>query len=107
MEEPGRAVGLFPGRSDIGLDSREENLADKDADAMLERLGRLGSRLVATRSSNPRALPELELARLGTPYFAHVESERDPRAALRRAKAAGPVLVTGSLYLLADLAGPG
>jgi len=81
-------------------------LADKDADAMLERLGRLGSRLVATRSSNPRALPELELARLGTPYFAHVESERDPRAALRRAKAAGPVLVTGSLYLLADLAGP-
>src|SRR5204863_9143640 len=32
-------------------------LVDKDADAMLERLGRLGSGLVATRSSNPRALP--------------------------------------------------
>jgi dihydrofolate synthase/folylpolyglutamate synthase len=82
-------------------------LADKDAVAMLERLGRFASHLVATRSSNPRALPEVELARLGTPYFAHVESERDPRAALRRAKESGPVLVTGSLYLLADLAGPG
>ena len=82
-------------------------LADKDADAMLSRLARAGSRLVATRSSNPRALPETELARRGTPYFAHVESERDPRAAVRRAKEHGPVLVTGSLYLLADLAGSG
>ena len=80
-------------------------LADKDADAMLERLGRAGSRLVTTRSSNARALPEDELARRGTPYFAHVESEPDPSTALRRAREAVPVLVTGSLYLLADLAG--
>jgi dihydrofolate synthase / folylpolyglutamate synthase len=79
-------------------------LGDKDADGMLERLGRAGSTLVATRSSNPRAIGEDELARRGERYFAHVEREPDPQRALRRAKALGPVIVTGSLYLLADLA---
>jgi dihydrofolate synthase/folylpolyglutamate synthase len=80
-------------------------LGDKDVDAMLERLARMGSTLVATRSSNPRALGEDDLARRGERYFAHVEREPDPQRALRRAKALGPVIVTGSLYLLADLAG--
>ncbi len=78
-------------------------LADKDVDAMLAHLGRRGPILVATRCSNPRALDEMELARRAEPYFDRVETERDPREALRRARALGPVLVTGSLYLLADL----
>jgi dihydrofolate synthase/folylpolyglutamate synthase len=78
-------------------------LGDKDVDGMLGVLGRLGRRLVATRSSNGRALPEKELARRAEPYFERVESDPDPHRALRRARDLGPVLVTGSLYLLADL----
>ena len=78
-------------------------LADKHVDAMLERLGTAGRTLIATRSSNPRALDEKELARRAEPYFDHVESEPDPVLALRRARQLGPVLATGSLYLLADL----
>jgi folylpolyglutamate synthase/dihydropteroate synthase len=78
-------------------------MADKDVEAMLERLGRTGRVLVATRASNPRALDEKELARRAEPYFERVESEPDPLLALRRARDLGPVLVTGSLYLLADL----
>jgi dihydrofolate synthase / folylpolyglutamate synthase len=82
-------------------------LSDKDVDAMLLRLGRRGRTLVATRSSNGRALGEKELARRAEPYFERVETEPDPRLALRRARELGPVLVTGSLYLLADLAREG
>ncbi len=78
-------------------------LADKDVDAMLERLGAAGRSLIATRSSNPRALDEKELARRAEPYFEYVESDPDPVLALRRARQLGPVLATGSLYLLADL----
>jgi dihydrofolate synthase/folylpolyglutamate synthase len=78
-------------------------MADKDVEAMLERLARSGKTLVATRASNPRALDEKELARRAEPYFDHVESEPNPVLALRRARELGPVLVTGSLYLLADL----
>jgi len=78
-------------------------LADKDADAMLRSLAAAGPRLVATTSSNARALPADELARLAAPHFAEVETVADPAAALARAREHGPVLVTGSLYLLADL----
>jgi dihydrofolate synthase/folylpolyglutamate synthase len=82
-------------------------LADKDADGMLERLAAAGDTLVATRSTNPRALPAADLARRAGPYFQHVETVADPEEALERAHdIAGPegaVLVTGSLYLLADL----
>jgi dihydrofolate synthase/folylpolyglutamate synthase len=79
-------------------------LRDKDADAILARLARAGNTLVATRSSNERALDEKELGRRAEPYFQHVETVADPRQALERAQALGPqVLVTGSLYLLADL----
>jgi dihydrofolate synthase / folylpolyglutamate synthase len=79
-------------------------LADKDAAGLLERLARAGSTLVATASSNPRALGAEPLARLGARYFAHVEHEPDPSQALERARALGDdVLVTGSLYVLADL----
>lgn len=80
-------------------------LRDKDADAMLARLAALGDTLVATASSSGRVLAADELARRARPRFAHVEAVADPVRALARAHALGePVLVTGSLYLLADLA---
>jgi dihydrofolate synthase/folylpolyglutamate synthase len=78
-------------------------LGDKDVDGLLERLARAGRTLVATRSSNPRALPEKELAARAERYFDRVEALADPVAALFRARELGPVLATGSLYLLADL----
>lgn len=79
-------------------------LADKRVDELLERLSRAGRTLVATRSSNPRALPEDELARRAQGRFDHVEAIADPHEALARARELGSaVLVTGSLYLLADL----
>ena len=78
-------------------------LSDKDADAMLAALAPAGRRLIATRSSNARALPAEALAALARPHFAEVEAVAAPSAALARARAYGPVLVTGSLYLLADL----
>ena len=79
-------------------------LADKDVDEMLRRLAPLGSRFVATASSNARSLAAAELAERARRHFAVVEAVADPAAAVRRAHALGePVLVTGSLYLLADL----
>src|SRR5581483_5677157 len=81
-------------------------LADKDAPAILERLARAGTTFVATQSSNARSLPAEALAGLARATFATVETESDPHAALAHARRLGPrVLVTGSLYLLADLAG--
>jgi dihydrofolate synthase/folylpolyglutamate synthase len=78
-------------------------LADKDADAILGKLARAGRTLIATRSSNERALPAAEVAARAT-AFREVEELPDPAAALARARELGrPVLVTGSLYLLADL----
>ena len=80
-------------------------LADKDVDAMLRVLRDLGSRFVATSSSSARALPADELALLARRHFEHVEVVDDPVAAVARAHELGePVLVTGSLYLLGDLA---
>jgi folylpolyglutamate synthase/dihydropteroate synthase len=78
-------------------------LRDKDVDGVLRRLASAGQTLVATRSSNPRALPEEELAARGERYFERVERAADPVEALRLARRLGPVLATGSLYLLADL----
>jgi dihydrofolate synthase/folylpolyglutamate synthase len=80
-------------------------LADKDVDGMLAALSVLGNRLVATSSSNERALSASDLAQRARPFFSHVEPIEDPAEALAHARALGePVLVTGSLYLLADLA---
>jgi dihydrofolate synthase/folylpolyglutamate synthase len=79
-------------------------LADKDAAGILRQLARAGSTLVATRSTNPRALPAEQVAAQARSWFAAVETVEDPHAALRRARELAPrVLVTGSLYLLADL----
>ncbi len=80
-------------------------LADKDVEGMLAAFAELGSTLVATRSSNERALSAEELAERAAPYFAQVDAVADPNDALARAHELGsPILVTGSLYLLADLA---
>jgi dihydrofolate synthase/folylpolyglutamate synthase len=79
-------------------------LADKDASGILQRLARAGQVLVATRSTNERALPAAEVAELGRAWFEVVETVDDPHRALRRARTLGPrVLITGSLYLLADI----
>jgi dihydrofolate synthase / folylpolyglutamate synthase len=80
-------------------------LADKDVDGMLAALSALGDRLVATSSSNSRALSAADLADRAHPYFGQVEAIEDPAQALSHARSLGePLLVTGSLYLLADLA---
>jgi len=80
-------------------------LADKDVEGMLAALSPLGDRFVATRSSSTRALSAADLAERARRYFAEVEAIEGPAAALASARATGgPVLVTGSLYLLADLA---
>jgi dihydrofolate synthase / folylpolyglutamate synthase len=79
-------------------------IGDKDVDAMLSALAELGDAFVATQSSNVRALEAAVLAKRAGAHFARVETVPDPRSALVRAHALGePVLVTGSLYLLADL----
>jgi dihydrofolate synthase/folylpolyglutamate synthase len=83
-------------------------LADKDADGMLAALSALGDTLVATASSNERALPPADLAERAKPFFKQVSTVADPAEAVAAAREAagdeGAVLVTGSLYLLADLA---
>ena len=82
-------------------------LRDKRPGMMLEALSVLGHTLVATESSNGRVVPAAELAALASAHFERVEAEPEPAAARARAvELAGPngaVLVTGSLYLLADL----
>ena len=80
-------------------------LADKDVDAMLRTLCRAGPRFVATTSSSPRALAAPDLAERARSHFDQVDVVDDPMAAVARAHELGePVLVTGSLYLLGDLA---
>ena len=82
-------------------------LADRDAEAMLAALAAIGDSLVATRSSNPRALPAGDLAGRASGRFEAIEVVEEPAAAVVRARELagrdGAVLVTGSLYLLADL----
>ncbi len=83
-------------------------LAEKDVDPMLETLAPLASTLVATSSSSPRALSAAELAARAESLFERVEAVDDPAQALARGRELtaldGHLLVTGSLYLLADLA---
>jgi dihydrofolate synthase / folylpolyglutamate synthase len=80
-------------------------LADKDVDAMLADLAAIAPALIATRSTNARALPAAELAARARAHFLRVDAEPDPHRALARAREStdGGILVTGSLYLLADL----
>jgi dihydrofolate synthase/folylpolyglutamate synthase len=82
-------------------------LSDKDAGAMLASFATVGDRFVATASANKRALPAPELERLARSHFRDVWTIEDPAEALAAARGLagsdGAVLVTGSLYLLADL----
>jgi dihydrofolate synthase / folylpolyglutamate synthase len=80
-------------------------LSDKDAGGILALLGTHAPSFVATASSHPRALEPEALAERARPHFEHVEAVADPVRAVDRARELGtPILVTGSLYLLADLA---
>jgi len=82
-------------------------LEDKRPELMLEALSVLGDHFIATQSSSGRALGVSRLASLAKPYSWLVQAVQDPGQALRRARelagTEGAVLVTGSLYLLADL----
>jgi dihydrofolate synthase/folylpolyglutamate synthase len=82
-------------------------LRDKRPGMMLEALSILGPTLVATESTNERTLPAAELAALGSAHFERVETVPEPAAARARALELagrkGALVVTGSLYLLADL----
>jgi dihydrofolate synthase / folylpolyglutamate synthase len=84
-------------------------LDDKDAAGMLAALAARCDGAVFTRSSNPNALPPAVLESLWRQVGGReAEIVSDPATALERArvraKAAGAVLATGSIYLLADLA---
>ena len=82
-------------------------LRDKDVDAMLACSPALGDTLVATRRPRTpaRSPPPSSRARARRTSTASRPCD-DPRAAVARAHELGePVLVTGSLYLLADLDG--
>jgi dihydrofolate synthase/folylpolyglutamate synthase len=86
-------------------------LDDKDADAMLEALLPLFDRVVFTRCSNPRSLSPGTLESLAARHGAQaVETVADPAHAVERARElagpAGAVVVTGSIYLVADLVRP-
>jgi dihydrofolate synthase / folylpolyglutamate synthase len=80
-------------------------LRDKDVDPMLSDLARLAPTIIATQSTNPRALTAEELAEQAAMHFDQVTAEPDPEQALAQAREStrGGILVTGSLYLLADL----
>ena len=84
-------------------------LDDKDAAGILTALLPSCERAVFTKCSHPRSLPPATLASLADQVRPGFEAEAvaDPHAAVERAAAlAGPdgaVLVTGSIYLIADL----
>jgi dihydrofolate synthase/folylpolyglutamate synthase len=83
-------------------------LEDKAADGMLAALSALGDTFVATASGNLRAIPPDELAAMARAFFSQVSAVAEPDRAVSLARETaghdGAVLVTGSLYLLADLA---
>jgi len=113
---PAGAAALAAALPDV-LGSRSEKvlvasvLDDKDAAAMLGALLPLFHRAIFTRCSNPRSLSpgtlESLAGNLGGPP---VTTVGDPREAVAAARAAagpgGAVVVTGSIYLIADLVRP-
>jgi dihydrofolate synthase/folylpolyglutamate synthase len=80
---------------------------DKDAAAMLAALAPLAAAVVATRSSNPRAVDAAALEALARPRAAVTRAVEDPEAALAEARRlAGPgglVVVAGSIFLVGEL----
>lgn len=86
-------------------------LADKDPAGVLRVLTRRCRVVVATTTSNPRALGAEEIARVAASVGLEAYREDDPRAALERARALagrdGVVLVTGTTSLARELSAPG
>jgi dihydrofolate synthase/folylpolyglutamate synthase len=98
---------IVAGRKLVGVISI---LDDKDAAGMLRALMPCCASLVVTSNKNPRALPPATLQSLAGQIAAGgppAEVEPDPTRALARARDQagknGAVLVTGSIYLIADL----
>jgi dihydrofolate synthase/folylpolyglutamate synthase len=86
-------------------------LDDKDAAGMLATLSPACDALVFTSSHNPRALPPPTLLSLsgqlgGPPAEIVAEPHRAVRRAHELAGVTGAVVVTGSIYLVADLLRP-
>jgi dihydrofolate synthase/folylpolyglutamate synthase len=87
-------------------------LDDKDAGEMLRQIVPLAARVIATSNANPRALSPATLESLAAQVgAAETVGLPDPRRALalareRAAAEGGVVLVTGSIYLIADLLRP-
>jgi dihydrofolate synthase/folylpolyglutamate synthase len=97
-------AAALPERPFVGVVSI---LDDKDAAAMLRALLPRCATLVCTAAPSPRALSPATLASLVAQLGATAEIVPAPRSAVARAQAiAGPegaVIVTGSIYLVADL----
>ena len=97
-------AGALPERPFVGVVSI---LDDKDAAAMLRALLVRCDTLVCTAAPNPRALSPATLASLAEQLGASAEIVPEPRKAVARAQALagadGAVIVTGSIYLIAEL----
>jgi len=97
-------AAALPERPFVGVVSI---LDDKDAAGMLRALLPRCGTLICTAAPNPRALSPATLASLAEQLGAAAEIVPAPRSALARARElAGPdgaVVVTGSIYLIADL----
>lgn len=82
-------------------------MADKDVEAMAERLFPLASRVVLTRVAQDRAASPRELARRAGAFARGAVLAETPAAALARARAlAGPdgrIVVAGSLFLVGEV----
>jgi dihydrofolate synthase/folylpolyglutamate synthase len=84
-------------------------LDDKDAGEMLRHIVPVARRVIATSNANPRALSPATLESLARQVgAADISVVADPRRALALARQVaiaedGAVLVTGSIYLIADL----
>jgi dihydrofolate synthase / folylpolyglutamate synthase len=132
VEVPGR-MEVLPGRPEIILDGAHNPagmqalvealaevlgdrgpvtavvsvLGDKRALEMVAALAGVADLVFTTRSSHARAIDAVELAGLAGDAGVAAWAVADPRQALAEARAAaapdGVVVVTGSLYLLADL----
>jgi dihydrofolate synthase / folylpolyglutamate synthase len=90
----------FPGRRVILLFGASE---DKDIGGMLDELLPRSARLIATRSTHPRAAPLEEIVARAREHGRPAEGREDPAAALERAlELTGPedvLLVAGSLFV--------
>ncbi len=97
---------LVAGRRIIGVVSI---LKDKDASGMLAQLLDFCDILFVTENSNPRCLSAQELSKLEVVGESHVqtfvarESQSALESAFKLASMRDVILVTGSLYLLADI----